>query len=239
MILIGRLTKNTIPTVEVTDKIIKKSFSVWFKVKKKRKKKREKKKEKGPDSVIVRSRGSWVALHKLLSDVGLCSRQHWGPFTRPIHPALLKHSKLCFQGPKLLFLHKRLDQRFSHRWEPRSKSDYFQWNPPFSTCQLTMSVPLCRPWKSSPFWHNGGSMCIIASTAIYSWRKRGAPHPHTPSSPYFYMYFFFWRKIWATCPRGTQSALIHSHLFSLAAISKASLYAQKWFVQAGPSKQLW
>lgn len=58
MILIGRLTKNTIPTVEVTDKIIKKSFSVWFKVKKKRKKKREKKKEKGPDSVIVRSRGS-------------------------------------------------------------------------------------------------------------------------------------------------------------------------------------
>lgn len=99
-----------------------------------------------------------------------------------------------------------------------------------------MSLPLCDPWKSSPFWHNGGWMCIIAFTAIYSRGKEAHPTPTLlPPS----LIFFLWRKIWATCPRGTQSALIHSHLFSLAAISKASFYAQKWFVQAGPSKQLW
>ncbi len=40
-----------------------------------------------------------------------------------------------------------------------------------------MSVPLCLPWKSSPFWHNGGWMCIIAFTAIYSWRKEAHPTP--------------------------------------------------------------
>lgn len=91
--------------------------------------------------------------------------------------SLLKHSKVCFQRAKLLFLYKRPDQRFSHRWELRSKSDYFQWNPPFSTCQLTMSLPLCPPWKSSPFWHNGGWMCIIAFTAIYSRRKEAHPTP--------------------------------------------------------------
>lgn len=168
--------------------------------------------------------------------VAVLSTEGLGTSTWPIHPALLKHSKLWFQRAKLLFVNKRPDQRFSHRWEPRSKSDYFQWNPPFSTCQLTMSLPLCCPWKSSPFWDNGGWMCIIAFTAIYSGTKKAYPTP-TLLPPF--LIFFLWRKIWATCPRGTQSALIHSHLFSLAAISKASLYAQKWFVQAGPSKQLW
>lgn len=66
-------------------------------------------------------------------------------------------------------------------------------------------------------------MRIIAFTAIYSCRRDAHPTP-TPSVS---LLFFFLRKIWATCPRGTQSALIHSHLFSLAAISKASFYAQK------------
>ena len=122
--------------------------------------------------------------------VAALSTEGLGTFTWPIHPALLKHSKLCFQRAKLLFLHKRPDQRFSHRWEPRSKSDYFQWNPPFSTCQLTMSVPLCLPWKSSPFWHNGGWMCIIAFTAIYSWRKKAHPTPTLLPSPYFIFLFF-------------------------------------------------
>lgn len=75
--------------------------------------------------------------------------------------------------------------------EPRSKSDYFQWNPPFSTCQLTMSVPLCLPWKSSPFWPNGGWMCIIAFTAIYSRRKEAHPTP-TLLPPF--LIFFLWRK---------------------------------------------
>lgn len=68
--------------------------------------------------------------------------------------------------------------------------------------------------------------------------KHGRKEAH-PTPTLLPLLIFFWRKIWATCPRGTQSALIHSHLFSLAAISKASFYAQKWFVQAGPSKQLW
>lgn len=66
-------------------------------------------------------------------------------------------------------------------------------------------------------------MRIIAFTAIYSCRRDAHPTPTLLPS----FSFFGGGKIWATCPRGTQSALIHSHLFSLAAISKASFYAQK------------
>lgn len=82
-----------------------------------------------------------------------CSPQQWGQWDLHMahSVALMKHSKLCFQRAKLLFLYKRPDQRFSYRWELRSKSDYFQRNPPFSTCQLTMSVPLCHPWKALHF----------------------------------------------------------------------------------------
>lgn len=120
--------------------------------------------------------------------VAVFSTEGIATFTWPIHQALLKHSKLCFQRAKLLFLHKRPDQRFSYRWELRSKSDYFQRNPPFSTCQLTMSVPLCLPWKSFPFWHNGGWMHIIAFTAIYSCRRDAHPTPTLlPSFPFFFL----------------------------------------------------
>lgn len=80
-------------------------------------------------------------------------------------------------------------------------------------------------------------MCIIAFTAIYSTRRVAQPSPLAPS--FLTCIFFSFRRNLGHMPRGTQSALIHSHLFSLAAISKASLYAQKWFAQTGPSKQLW
>lgn len=85
-------------------------------------------------------------------------------------------------------------------------------------------------------WHNGGWMCIIAFTAISSMKREAHP---TPSLLLLFFPFFSFERNLGHMPRGTQSALIHSHLFSLAAISKASLYAQKWFAQAGPSKQLW
>lgn len=78
--------------------------------------------------------------------VGILKTNGLGTSTWPTHPSLLKHSKLCLRRTKLLFPHKRSDQRFSHRIECRTKSDYFQWNPPFSTCQLTMSMPLCPLW---------------------------------------------------------------------------------------------
>ncbi len=152
-----------------------------------RKIKAKKIKRERPGSDNVRSKRSRVELHKALSDVCLLQSSA----LRAIH---LSHStsstetfKALFPRAKLLFLHKRPDQRFSHRCEPHSKSDYFQWNPPFSTCQLTMSVPLCLPWKSSPFWYNGGWMCIIAFTAIYSWWKEAHPTPTLHS----FLYFFF------------------------------------------------
>lgn len=86
MILIGRLTKNTIPTVEVTDKIIKKSFSVWFKVKKKGKRKERRKKKKGLTlSLSGPEEAEWRYTSSCLTSacaVGSTGGHSLGPFTQ-------------------------------------------------------------------------------------------------------------------------------------------------------------
>lgn len=145
-----------------------------------------------------------------------------------IHPA----PTLIFKEPKFCSFTKAQSEGPSIGRRTRSKSDYFHWDPPFSTCHLTVSLPLCSPWRKPSIFviMEPGEGCIIAFTAIYFRSKRDttAPPSITSSPPYIYIYIFFYsfeeKKNWATRPRGTQSALIHSHLFFF--LQGLSLYPQ-------------
>lgn len=114
-----------------------------------------------------------------------------------IHPA----PTLIFKEPKFCSFTKAQSEGPSIGRRTRSKSDYFHWDPPFSTCHLTVSLPLCSPWRKPSIFviMEPGEGCIIAFTAIYFRSKRDttAPPSITSSPPYIYIYFFFlflWRK---------------------------------------------
>lgn len=81
--------------------------------------------------------------------------------------------------------------------------------------------------------------CFYCHLFLQGKKESGTPHPHTPSSPYIFSSSFFLEKNLGHMPQRNAKCFNSFAPFSLAAISKASFYAQKWFVQAGPSKQLW